>query len=87
MKTMSFNCRGLANPYKKSLLKRLVESMRSDVIFLQETMGSSQVVKEALESLLVGWSFEVVDGRGRLGGLASGWRIIGCKCENLWSFD
>jgi exonuclease III len=87
MKVLSFNCRGLANPAKKSSLKRLVVVVAPDVIFLQETMGVSELVVASLESLLPGWSFAVVDAKGRSGGLATGWSLKRCNCERIWGFE
>ena len=42
MKVLSFNCRGLASSHKKTSLKRLVERIHPNVIFLQETMGDCE---------------------------------------------
>jgi exonuclease III len=64
MKILSFNCRGLANPNKKSSLRRLVEQCSLDVILLQETLGDNLAVVKILESLLPGWMFTAVDARG-----------------------
>lgn len=64
MKIVSFNCRELANPSKKSSLKRMVETILSDVILLQETMGMNDVNKNALETLLHDLSFESIDAKG-----------------------
>lgn len=83
MKIMAFNCKGLANPSKKSPLKRLVDFAKPNVIFLQETMGSCQMVKNALEALLARWTFEAINARGRSGGLTSRWNERRCKCENV----
>ena len=52
MKILSFNCRGLTSPSKKSSLKHLVDVLAPDVIMLQETMRNSQVVVGDLKSLL-----------------------------------
>jgi exonuclease III len=87
MKILSFNCRGLANPSKKSSLRRLVELISPEVIFLQETMGVSESVVSVLESLLPGWDFAAVDARGRSGGLATGWLLKKCNCESVWGFE
>jgi exonuclease III len=86
MKVLSFNCRGLANPSKKSSLRRLVEQSSPDVILLQETLGDSVSVVKTLETLLPGWMFAAVDARGRSGGLATGWKKRKCKLENVWGF-
>ena len=87
MKFLSFNCRGLASPHKKSSLKRLVLSVNLEVIFLQETLGTSEVIKEFLRNLLPGWEFLVLDARGRLGGLAMGWRVASCHLSNSWGSE
>jgi exonuclease III len=87
MKILSFNCRGLASPTKKSSLKRLIAVHNPDVLFLQETMGLSEVVIRSLEALLLGWSFVVLDARGHSGGLAMGWRLKRSRCDNAWGFD
>ena len=50
MKFMSFNCRGLAGPVKKSTFIRVLTLEHPDVIMLQETLGVGDVVKERLES-------------------------------------
>ena len=84
MKVMSFNCRGLASPLKKSSLRRLVELNQPDVILLQETLGCSEEVVRVLETLLSGWKFVAVDARGRSGGLASGWKVQSCRCDCSW---
>jgi exonuclease III len=86
MKILSFNCRGLASLAKKSSLKRLVVVITLDVIFLQETMGVSELVVASLESILPRWSFAAVDAKGRSGGLATGWRLKSCKCESDLGF-
>ena len=84
MKVMSFNCRGLASPLKKSSLRRLVELNQPDVILLQETLGCSEEVVRGLETLLSGWKFVAVDAKGRSGGLASGWKVQSCRCDCSW---
>lgn len=67
MKVLSFNCQGLESPFKKSSLKRLVQKTKSEVIFLQETMGPSEVIKGVLLSLFPYWDFLVLDARGKSG--------------------
>ena len=86
MKIMSFNCRGLANPSKKSSLRHLIGFNRPDVVLLQETLGLNEDVSCILESLLLGWMFVVVDVHGKSGGLALGWNLKSCRCENMLSF-
>ena len=50
-------------------------------------MGVSESIKNAPEVLFQGWRFEVVDVKGRLGGLEIGWRTRVCRGENMWSFE
>lgn len=47
---LSYNCRGRVSPQKKSSIKRMITMHDPQIIILQETMGSSEKVKEALES-------------------------------------
>ena len=84
MKVISFNCRGLASSHKKSSLKRLVERIQPDVMFLQEIMGDCESVQKALHSLLSGWEFLVMDARGRSGGLATSWHKARCHFNSSW---
>ena len=72
MKILSFNCWGLAGPQKRSALRRVVEVDRPDIMLLQVTLGAGVEVKAKLESWFGGWSFETLDARCRLGGLAIG---------------
>lgn len=87
MKLLSFNYTGLASPSKKSSLKRLVDTMGLDIIFLQETMGNSQMVKYTPETLLMGLIFEAVDARDRSGGLATRWHLRSCRCDHVWGVE
>jgi len=87
MKVMSFNCRGLAGPKKKSALMRVLTLEHPDVILLQETLGESSVIKERLESWLPGWSFVTLDVRGRSGGMAVGWKTCVMKVQSAWGME
>ena len=87
MKIMSFNCRGLARPKKKSAFKRVFTLEHPDVILLQETLGLGDIIKEKLESWMTGWSFVTLDVRGRSGGLAVGWKLSAAKLVNSWGRD
>jgi len=87
MKVMSFNCRGLAGPKKKSALKRVLTLEHPDVILLQETLGEGDIIKEHLESWFTGWSFVTLDVRGRSGGLAVGWRTSALKVISAWGME
>jgi exonuclease III len=87
MKLLSFNCRGLASPSKKSALKRLVTLHQPDVIFLQETLADERTTTQALMSLFPGWAFLGLDARGRSGGLVIGWNSRKIKLLNSWASD
>ena len=87
MKIMSFNCRGLAGPKKKSSFKRVLTLEHPDVILLQETLGLGDIIKEILEIWMAGWSFVTLDVRGRSGGLAVGWKQSEAKLMNSWGRD
>ena len=87
MKILSFNCRGLAGPVKKSAFIRVLTLEHSDVILLQETLGVGDVILERLELWLPGWSFLTLDANGRSGGLAVGWRKSCVKLVNAWGMN
>ena len=82
MKLLSFNCRGLAGPGKKSAFIMVLTLEHPDVILLQETLGVGEVIRERLESWLPGWSFVTMDARGRSRGLAVGWKNYCVKLTN-----
>ena len=87
MKIMSFNCRGLAGPGKKSALMRVLSLEHPDVLMLQETSGVGEVIQGKLESWFPGWSFVSLDAKGRSGGLAVGWKNICVKMLNAWGSE
>lgn len=87
MKIMSYNCRGLAGPQKKSAFRRIILLDCPDSILLQETLGAGSVVKARLEGWLPGWIFETLDVRGRSGGLAVGWNERTIKPLNFWGME
>lgn len=84
MKFLLFNCRGLASTHKQSSLKRLVDRVKPEVFFLQETLGLCYVIKDLLSRLLLGCDFLVLDAKGRSGGLAIGWKMTSCRLINSW---
>jgi exonuclease III len=86
MKFLSFNWRGLASTHKQSSLKILVERTKSDVIFLQETLGLGSATKNLLSRILPGWEFLVLDAKGRSGGLATRWKMTTCRLVNSWGY-
>ena len=61
MKILSFNCRGLVDPHKRSALRWVVEIDHPEIILLQETLGDGLEVKTKLESWFGGWCFETLD--------------------------
>ena len=83
---ISYNCRGLASPHKKSSLKRMITLLNPQIILLQETMDPRDLVKESLESWLPGWAFEAVDVAGRSRGIAIGRLTTMIGCDNFWGF-
>ena len=87
MKVMSFNCRGLAGPGKKSALMRVLALEHPDVLLLQETLGVGVVIQGKLESWFPGWSFVTLDAKGRSGGLAVGWKNNCVKMINSWGSE
>eukprot|EP00253_Pinus_taeda_P010674 PITA_10674 len=80
----SWNCRGLASKPKKLALRDWLQNSKSDILFLQETLGKGSEVESMLKSLLPGWSFSAIDSSGHSGGLAIGYREGIIKCINLW---
>jgi exonuclease III len=70
---LSFNARGIGGPQKKLSLKRLLLSLKPDILFLQETMCSGEDAIKIVSQWLKNWSFSAVDAEGLSGGLLSGW--------------
>ena len=73
MLVLSFNVRGLGNSPKIKSLKRMVNSLKPLIIFIQETMMEGQKGKEMLEPWLKGWSFGFISSEGHSGGLITAW--------------
>ena len=61
MMILSFNCRGLVGPHKRSALQQVVEIDQREIILLHETLGDGLEVKTKLESWFGGWCFETLD--------------------------
>lgn len=80
----SWNSRGLASKPKKLALRDWLLSSKSDIIFLQETLGKGSEVENMLNSLLPGWKFTPIDSSGHSGGLAIGYKEGRIKVMNLW---
>ena len=87
MKIISLNFKGLASPHKKSSLKHLVLRIGPDVLFLQETLGSSEEIKDSLQSLLPRWELLVLDARGRSRSLAADSHNASYHLSNSWKCE
>src|SRR5271168_1047525 len=80
----SWNCRGLASKPKKLALRDWLLNSKSDILFLQETLGKGSEVESMLKSLLPGWNFSAIDSSGHSGGLAIGFKEGRIKIINQW---
>lgn len=80
----SWNCRGLANKPKKLALRDWILNSKSDIVFLQETLGIGSEVEAMLKTLLPGWVFTAIDSSGHSGGLAIGYKEGRIKVINQW---
>jgi exonuclease III len=77
MSLISWNCRGLENPWTVRDLCLMVKEKRPALLFLIETKSR----KNKLEGVRIKLGFEglfVVDPVGRSGGLALLWKEAGC---------
>jgi exonuclease III len=54
-------------------LKQLLEMVKPDILFIQETMVSEHKVRRFLQKLLPLWKFCGVDSNGLSGGMLSTW--------------
>jgi len=84
MKWLSFNCRGLASRSNKLALKRLLSCEPCDIIFLQETLGSFELIVRTLLTIMPGWHFQALDVAERSGGLALGINPQTIKVISAW---
>lgn len=84
MKIISFNYRGIASPQKKLALKRLLSSDLVDIIFLQETLCSAEVLIPLLKSWMPSWTFHALDAYGRFGGIAIGFSNKTIDLIKMW---
>eukprot|EP00253_Pinus_taeda_P029650 PITA_29650 len=57
---------------------------KTDILFLQETLGRGVEVETALTALMPGWRFFAIDSEGHSGGLAIGYKEGRIKVSNLW---
>jgi exonuclease III len=73
MMILSFNARGVGGPQKTLSLKRLIISLKMDVILIQEIMCSEEKAKEIFSCWLKNWSFCTIDDEGMSRGIFTGW--------------
>jgi hypothetical protein len=69
----TLNVRGVGGSEKFLALKRFVEVVKPDVLFIQETMVSVEKARGCFVKLLPNWFFCGVDSCGLSGGLLSAW--------------
>lgn len=84
MKIISFNCQGIASPHKKLDLRRLLSSALVDIIFLEETLCSAEILITLLNSWMLNWTFHALDATGRSGGIAIGVSNKTIDLRNIW---
>ncbi|XP_074374615.1 uncharacterized protein LOC141715026 [Apium graveolens] len=79
MNCLGWNCRGLGNPRTVRVLGDLVRDRKPDVLFLSETISTSNII----ESLRLKFGFAqcfLVDRVGQSGGLAVFWKAnVSCQ--------
>eukprot|EP00253_Pinus_taeda_P025314 PITA_25314 len=64
----------------------MVMTSNADILLLQETLGKSEEVESALNTLLLSWNFTAIDSVGYSGGLAVGHREGRMKGRvNFWN--
>jgi hypothetical protein len=73
MIVLSLNVRGVGGAPKFLSLKRLLELVKPDVFFVQETMVCGNKAREVFSKLLSQWKMCVVDSSGLSGGFLSSW--------------
>jgi exonuclease III len=69
----TLNVRGVGGPAKKLALKRFLDKVKPDVLFIQETMVSEVKARELFVNYLPSWYMCGVDSSGLSGGLLSAW--------------
>jgi len=72
---LSLNLRGFGSPTKLASLKILFTKIKPNVVFLQETLVSSEKEKSLFLKCLPHWAVAAVDSIGRFGGLLTGWNL------------
>jgi exonuclease III len=69
----SLNLRGFGSPTKLASLKRLFLKIKSDIVFLQETLVHGDKAKNLFLQCLPHWCVVALDSLGLLGGLLTEW--------------
>ena len=75
------NIRGVGGASKLLSLRRVCETVRPDIILIQETMVSADKAIEVFTKVVGRWFMSAVDASGKSGGLLSTWN------PNLALFD
>lgn len=83
MKVIS-NCRGIASPEKKLALRRLLQKEPIDIVFLQETLGATDIISPLMESMLPRWLFQAIDVNGRSRDIALGYNPRSINLMGTW---
>ena len=73
MQLVSWNCRGLGNPFKVDVVKDLLRMVPSDILLLQETKVEEEVLLLLSKNKWKLNSGKAVSARGTCGGLATLW--------------
>lgn len=73
MNLLSWNCRGLGDHRAVRILGEMLKSHKLGLLFLSETLSSSNKIEE-LSSKFGFFNYFVVDKQGRAGGLAVLWK-------------
>ena len=73
MIVLSLNIRGIGGPLKTASFRRLLETSKPDVIFLQETLTMEQNARDFLHKFRPTWFSVAVSSLGKSGGLLVSW--------------
>jgi len=69
----SLNLRGFGSPIKLASIKKLLQQIKRDIVFLQETLVEGDKEKSLFLQCLPHWNAVALDSHGRSGGLLSSW--------------
>jgi len=73
MIVLSLNIRGIGGPLKTTSFRRLLETRKPDIIFLQETLTVEQKARDFLHHFRSSWVTAAVNSLGNSGGLLMAW--------------